>query len=117
MSEAYSGENRVDTKKVQERLAAGIKKYQSILASAKARDVGEADTVAIIRDMLTEVFGYDNYPEFTSEFAIRDTYRWRSTNAYRSQSHRSRLEGGACKAGYRQRGVSGRRLGIADEWG
>jgi hypothetical protein len=61
-------------KKVTERLVAGIKRYQPILASAKARDVGEADTVTIIKDMLAEVFGYDKYSEVTSEFAIRGTY-------------------------------------------
>ncbi len=37
-------------KKVTERLVAGIKKYQPILAAAKIRDVGEADTVTIIKD-------------------------------------------------------------------
>lgn len=61
-------------KKVAERLVAGIKRYQSILASAKARDVGEADTVTIIKDMLADVFGYDKYSEVTSEFSIRGTY-------------------------------------------
>lgn len=61
-------------KKVAERLVAGIKKYQPILAAAKARDVGEADTVTIIKDMLSEVFGYDKYTDLTSEFAIRGTY-------------------------------------------
>lgn len=62
------------SKKVQERLVAGIKKYQPILAAAKARDVGEADTVTIIKDMLAEVFGYDKYTEITSEFSIRGTF-------------------------------------------
>lgn len=61
-------------KRVTERLIAGIKKYQPILASAKARDVGEADTVTIIKDMLADVFGYDKYSEVTSEFSIRGTY-------------------------------------------
>lgn len=61
-------------KKVQERLVAGIKRYQPILASAKSRDVGEADTVTIIKDMLSDIFGYDKYAELTSEFAIRGTY-------------------------------------------
>lgn len=61
-------------KRVSERLVAGIKKYQPILASAKARDVGEADTVTIIKDMLGDIFGYDKYSEVTSEFAIRGTY-------------------------------------------
>jgi hypothetical protein len=61
-------------KRVSERLAAGIKKFQPVLAAAKARDVGEADTVTIIKDMLSDVFGYDKYSELTSEFAIRGTF-------------------------------------------
>jgi len=61
-------------KKVSERLVAGIKRYQPILASAKARDVGETDTVTIIKDMLADIFGYDKYSELTSEYAIRGTY-------------------------------------------
>lgn len=62
------------SKKVAERLIAGIKRYQPILAAAKVRDVGEADTVTIVKDMLGDVFGYDKYSEVTSEFAIRGTY-------------------------------------------
>ena len=61
-------------KRVAERIVAGIKRFQPILASAKARDVGEADTVTIVKDMLAEVFGYDKYAEITSEFSIRGTY-------------------------------------------
>lgn len=61
-------------KKVLDRLINGIKQFQPILASAKARDVGETDTVTIVKDMLADVFGYDKYSELTSEFAIRGTY-------------------------------------------
>lgn len=61
-------------KKVAERLIAGIKRYQPILAAAKARDVGETDTVTIVKDMMADIFGYDKYTELTSEFAIRGTY-------------------------------------------
>jgi len=60
--------------KVAERLAAGIKRFQPILASAKSRDVGESDTVIIVTDMLSEVFGYDKYSEVTSETSIRGTW-------------------------------------------
>lgn len=60
--------------KVTERISMGIKRFQPILAAAKARDVGESDTVTIIVDMLAEIFGYDKYSEITSEFAIRGTY-------------------------------------------
>ena len=38
-------------KKVADRLVAGIKHYQPILNAAKTRDVGEADTVTIVKDM------------------------------------------------------------------
>jgi hypothetical protein len=61
-------------KKVAERIVAGLKRFQPILASAKARDVGESDTVTIVVDMLAEIFGYDKYSEITSEYAIRGTY-------------------------------------------
>lgn len=61
-------------KRISERISAGIKKYQPILTAAKARDVGEADTVTIIKDILSDVFGYDKYSEITSEFSIRGTY-------------------------------------------
>src|SRR3546814_19780404 len=61
-------------KRVAERLVAGIKRYQPILASAKSRDIGEADTVTIVKDLLADVFGYDKYAELTSEYAIRGTY-------------------------------------------
>ena len=61
-------------KKISERIVLGIKKYQPLLTAAKSRDVGEADTVTIIKDMLSDIFGYDKYSEVTSEFAIRGTY-------------------------------------------
>jgi Type I restriction enzyme R protein N terminus (HSDR_N) len=61
-------------KKVTERLIAGLKQFQPVLAAAKARDVNEADTVTIVKDMLAGVFGYDKYTEVTSEYAIRGNY-------------------------------------------
>jgi len=61
-------------KKVAERLIAGVRRYQPILAAAKNRDIGETDTVTVVKDMLADVFGYDKYSELTSEFAIRGTY-------------------------------------------
>lgn len=61
-------------KKVAQRLVAGIKNYQPVLSSAKSRDVGEADTVTIIKDMLADVFGYDKYSDVTSEHSIRGTF-------------------------------------------
>ena len=61
-------------KRVVERLARAVAKFQKVLEIAKDRDVNESDTVAILVDMLAEVFGYDKYLEVTSEFAIRSTY-------------------------------------------
>jgi predicted type IV restriction endonuclease len=60
--------------RVETRLINGIKRFQPILASAKARDVNESDTVIIVTDMLSELFGYDKYSEITSEHAIRGTF-------------------------------------------
>lgn len=56
------------------RITSGIKKFQPILNSAKKRDLGESDTVTIVVDMLSEIFGYDKYSEITSEHCIRGTY-------------------------------------------
>jgi predicted type IV restriction endonuclease len=59
--------------KVIDRLIAGIKRFQPILTDAKRRDVGEADTVNIIRDMLQDVFGYDKFTEVTAEQGIKNS--------------------------------------------
>jgi predicted type IV restriction endonuclease len=60
--------------KVSARIATGVKRFQPVLADAKARDVNESDTVTIIMDMLQEVFGYNKYAEVTKEHAIKGTY-------------------------------------------
>lgn len=62
------------SKKTEDRVATAVPKFQKILAVAKARDLNESDTVVIITDILTEVFGYEKYLEVTSELAIRGTY-------------------------------------------
>jgi predicted type IV restriction endonuclease len=61
-------------KRVADRIIAGLKHYQPILTEAKSRDIGEADTVTIVKDMLAGIFGYDKYTDLTSEYAIRGTY-------------------------------------------
>jgi hypothetical protein len=58
--------------KVAQRISAGIKKFQPILAAAKARDVNESDTVVMVTDVLHEVFGYEKYADITS---VRDARR------------------------------------------
>ena len=61
------------TNHVIERIKAGLKKYQPILADAKARDISESDTVLIVGDMLADLLGYKKYVEITTELAIRGT--------------------------------------------
>lgn len=60
--------------KVQERISSGLRRFQPILSSAKSRDVGETDTVTVVKDLLADVLGYDKYSELTSEHLIRGTY-------------------------------------------
>jgi hypothetical protein len=48
-------------KRVEDRLSAGVKKYQPVLAQAKSRDINEADTAIVLNDLLAEVFGYAKY--------------------------------------------------------
>jgi hypothetical protein len=61
-------------KKALDRLIAGLKKYQPIVGKLRERDISEADTVTVIKDMLTDIFGYDKYTELTSEQQIRGTF-------------------------------------------
>jgi len=61
-------------KKVVERFITQTVRFKRILKDADDRDINEADTVTIITDMLTEIFGFDRYTEITSEYAIRNTY-------------------------------------------
>lgn len=60
--------------KVRERIVSGLKRLLPIIAQQKARDVSESDTVTVVKDLLSDVFGYDKYVELTSEHAIRGTY-------------------------------------------
>lgn len=61
-------------KKIIDRFTKTVPKFQKVVHLAKDRDLNESDTVAVLGDVLGEVFGYDKYLEVTSEFAIRGTY-------------------------------------------
>lgn len=61
-------------KRVTERISGTLKGFQGVLTQQRARDVSESDTVTIVKDLLSEVFGYDKYAELTSEHSIRGTY-------------------------------------------
>ena len=60
--------------KVIDRLKENLGKIQKIVEQAKSRDINEADTVVIVTDILTGIFGYDKYTEVTREYAIKNTY-------------------------------------------
>lgn len=60
--------------KAKERLVSGVKRFQPVLAKARDKDINESDTVTIIVDLLSDVFGYDKYTEVTSEYAVKKTY-------------------------------------------
>lgn len=57
-----------------DRYKKAVPKFQKILKIAKDRDLNEADTVSIIRGILSEVLGFDKYLEITSEFPVRGTF-------------------------------------------
>jgi hypothetical protein len=61
-------------KRVADRIASNLKQFQGILQQQKARDVSEADTVTVVKDLLCEIFGFDKYSELTSEHSIRGTF-------------------------------------------
>lgn len=60
--------------KVSSRLAEGVRRFQPVLQSARLRDINEADTVTIVKDLLAYLWGFDKYSEVTSEHQIRGTY-------------------------------------------
>lgn len=60
--------------RVAARVKDGLKRLQPIIEQAKTRDVGEADTSTLVKDILSDIFGYDRYTEITAEFQIKGTY-------------------------------------------
>jgi hypothetical protein len=62
------------SKRSAERATSGLKRLLPIIEQQKTRDVSEADTVTLVKDVMAEVFGFDKYTEVTSEHAIRGTY-------------------------------------------
>lgn len=61
-------------KKVADRIVGAIKSLRPAIEQQRSRDVSEADTVTLVKDILSAAFGYDKYTELTSEHAIRGTY-------------------------------------------
>lgn len=61
-------------KKVADRWPSSVRALTSVAMSHKTRDVSEADTVTLVKDMLADIFGYEKYIELTSEQQIRGTF-------------------------------------------
>lgn len=61
-------------KRVIDRVSLGLKTFKPIAELHKDRDVSEADTVTLVKDMLSQCFGFDKYTELTSEQQIRGQF-------------------------------------------
>jgi len=60
--------------KVESRIKDALKRFKPIIEQAKARDIGEADTSTLVKDILSDLFGYDKYTEITAEHQIKGTF-------------------------------------------
>ena len=62
------------SKKLADHYAKTVTKLQRVLKIAVDRDINEADTVAIVKDIFSDIMGFDKYTEITREYAIRGTF-------------------------------------------
>lgn len=60
--------------KVHERLSKGLKQFRPILDDAQSREDVEANTANIVKDILSDVFGYAKFTEITSEFRAKGCF-------------------------------------------
>lgn len=60
--------------KVETRIKEALKRFKPVVEQAKARDIGEADTSTLVKDILADLFGYDKYTEITAEYQIKGTF-------------------------------------------
>lgn len=61
-------------KKTEERIRSALKRFAPVLQAQRDRDVSEADTVTLVKDLFSELLGFDKYAELTSEHQIRSTF-------------------------------------------
>jgi predicted type IV restriction endonuclease len=57
-----------------ERVRAGIRKFAKPLNDLIARDANEGDTRMLVNRMLTDVLGYDEFAELTTEYAVKGEF-------------------------------------------
>jgi len=61
-------------KRDHERISASMKRLMPIIVQQRARDISEAGTVTLVKDLMSDVLGYDEYTDLTGEYAIRITF-------------------------------------------
>jgi hypothetical protein len=57
-----------------ERVRTGIRKFSRPLNDLIARDANEGDTRMLVNRMLTDVLGYDEFSELTTEYAVKGEF-------------------------------------------
>jgi predicted type IV restriction endonuclease len=57
-----------------ERVKAGIRKFSKPLSDLIARDANEGDTRMLVNRMLTDVLGFDEFNDLTTEYAVKGEY-------------------------------------------
>lgn len=61
--------------KISKRIEENLKNIQKKLLKAKELDVSEAQTIsAVIKPVLTEILGYDEFEDITDQFVVKGTY-------------------------------------------
>jgi hypothetical protein len=57
-----------------ERVKAGVRRFAKPLGDLIARDANEGDTRMLVNRMLTDVLGYDEFGELTTEYAVKGEF-------------------------------------------
>lgn len=57
-----------------ERVKAGVRKFSKPLTDLIARDANEGDTRMLVNRMLTDVLGYDEFGDLTTEYAVKGEF-------------------------------------------
>jgi hypothetical protein len=57
-----------------ERVKAGIRRFAKPLSDLVARDANEGDTRMLVNRMLTDVLGYDEFGELTTEYSVKGEF-------------------------------------------
>lgn len=60
--------------KARERIKKGLKKTVSHIKKGRENKISEADTRVIVRGVLTELLGWDQFDNITAEYMIKGTY-------------------------------------------